>query len=114
MVDTMKAYIRPDWRFDMTPERAHAYRRVLYTLQELGPSKLQSAEQELIRDAADSLLFTHDLSHDTSARNALRDVETLCGTLVESGRWEQITAERMAADVAQCGPGVAVPILEAA
>jgi hypothetical protein len=98
----------------MTPERAHAYRRVLHTLKELGPSKLQGPEQELIRDAADSLLFTHDLGEDTSARNALRDVETLCGTLVESGRWERVTAERLAEDVAHCGPGLAVPVLKAA
>src|SRR5438105_2840002 len=44
----------------MTPERAYAYRRVLHTLNELGPTKLLGPEQERIRAAADSLLFTHD------------------------------------------------------
>jgi hypothetical protein len=110
----MIIYIRPDWRFAMTSERAHAYRRVLHTLKELGPSKLQNGEQELIRDAVDSLLFARDLGEDMSARHALRDVETLCDTLVDSGRWERVTAQRLAEDVAQCGPGVAVAALKAA
>ncbi len=98
----------------MTPERAHAYRRVLHTLKELGPSKLQSGEQELIRDAVDNLLFTHDLSEDAEAREALREVRTLANTLVESGRWERATALHLVDDVSQCGPGVAVPALQAA
>jgi hypothetical protein len=98
----------------MTPERAHAYRRVLQTLKELGPAKLQAGEQELIRDAVDSLLFTRDLSEDPAARHALRDVETLCGTLVESGRWEEVTASRLVDDVTRCGPDVAVAELKAA
>lgn len=98
----------------MTPERAHAYRRVLHTLKELGPSKLQDGEQELIRDAVDSLLFSQDLVTDTAARDALRDVTTLCNTLVESGRWEQITARRLSDDVTQCGPAAPVPALKAA
>ena len=110
----MSAYIRPDWWSDMTPERAHAYRRVLHTLKELGPAKLQAGEQELIRDAVDSLLFSQDLDLDIDARDALRDVTTLCNTLVESGRWEEITARRLADDVTQCGPAVAVPALKAA
>ena len=98
----------------MTPERAHAYRRVLHMLEELGPSKLQSAEQELIREAVDSLLFAQDLSDDAGAREALREVGTLADALVESGRWERATAMRLVDDVSQCGPGVAVPVLEAA
>jgi hypothetical protein len=98
----------------MTPERAHAYRRVLHILKELGPSKLQSDEQELIREAVDSLLFTPDLTDDASARDALREVGTLANSLVESGRWEQITAMRLVDDVSQCGPGAAVPELKAA
>jgi hypothetical protein len=98
----------------MTPERAHAYRRVLHTLKELGPSKLQSEEQELIREAVDSLLFSQDLDQDASARHALRDVGTLANTLVESGRWEQTTAMRLVDDVSQCGPSAVIPELEEA
>jgi hypothetical protein len=98
----------------MTPERAHAYRRVLHTLKEIGPSKLQDSEQELIRDAVDSLLFSQDLSQDAPARDALRDVSTLCNTLVEAGRWEQTTARALVDDVTQCGPLARVPELKAA
>jgi hypothetical protein len=98
----------------MTSERAHAYRRVLHTLKELGPAKLQDEEQELIRDAVDSLLFSHDLTDDVQTRNSLRDVETLCATLVESGRWEQVTAARLVGDVTACGPGTTVALLKAA
>jgi hypothetical protein len=88
----------------MSPERAHAYRRVLETLEELGPSKLQPHEQDRIRYAADSLLFTAVLDEDESARDALADAEQLCVALVESGRWEQVTASRLAHDVRSCGP----------
>jgi hypothetical protein len=88
----------------MSPERTHAYRRVLYTLDELGPSKLQVAEQDRIRDAADTLIFCQDLDHDESAIEALEDSELLCELLVESGRWERVTADRLAHDIRQCGP----------
>ena len=37
----------------MTSERTQAYGRVIKTLEDLGPSKLQPVEQERIRDAAD-------------------------------------------------------------
>jgi hypothetical protein len=88
----------------MNPKRAHAYRRVTLTLHELGPSKLLEAEQERIRNAADNLIFSSDLAIDIPAREALGDVERLCRALVDSGRWEQATAERLANDLAECGP----------
>ena len=52
----------------MSPERTNAYRRVLQSLDELGPSKLQSGEQDRIREAADSLIFCQVLGADESAR----------------------------------------------
>jgi hypothetical protein len=88
----------------MSPERAHAYRRVLQTLNDLGPSKLLDGEQDRIRSAADSLFFTSDIVEDVAAQEALEDVERLCSALVESGRWEQVTAERLAGDLSACGP----------
>jgi len=96
----------------MSPERTSAYRRVLQTLADLGPSKLQSAEQERIRFAADTLIFSSDL-YVEEAQSALADTEQLCRALVESGRWEHATAERLADDVRSCGP-VVVFELEAA
>jgi hypothetical protein len=88
----------------MSPERTHAYRRVLHTLDELGPTKLQVAEQDRIRDAADTLIFCQELDHDDAAIEALEDSELLCELLVESGRWERVTADRLAEDIRQCGP----------
>ena len=46
----------------MSPERSNAYRRVMKTLDDLGPSKLLETEQQRIRYAADNLIFAGDLS----------------------------------------------------
>ncbi len=97
----------------MSPERSNAYRRVMKTLEDIGPSKLLESEQQRIRYAADNLIFAGDLSSDIEAQEALADVEALCAALVESGRWEQISAGRLAADVYECGP-VSPAILQAA
>jgi hypothetical protein len=88
----------------MTRERAHAYRRVIETLNELGPSPLGDRDQDLIRHAADNLIFSPDLLEDTEAREALQEVERLCRGLVDTGRLTQTTATRLASDISQCGP----------
>lgn len=97
----------------MSPERTQAYRRVLQTLRDLGPSKLLNDEQDLIRCAADSLIFSSDLTEDVEAQLALTDSDLLLKTLVESDRWTQATANRLAADLHGCGP-VAQQMLKAA
>jgi hypothetical protein len=97
----------------MSPERSNAYRRVMKTLEDIGPSKLLDSEQQRIRYAADNLIFSTDLGDDVEAREALEDIDVLCRTLVETGRWEQVTAARLAEDVLECGP-VAPVILQAA
>lgn len=97
----------------MSPERSNAYRRVMKTLEDMGPSKLLDHEQQRIRYAADNLIFSQDLSSDIEAQAALIDVEDLCRTLIETGRWEQVTATRLADDLYQCGPSAPV-ILQAA
>lgn len=88
----------------MTPERASAYQRVMHTLQELGPSKLQLSEQQQIRDAADALLFSHRLEEDPAARAALTGARELTRLLIESGRWERPTAMCLLDDLIACGP----------
>src|ERR1700761_8838684 len=88
----------------MSPERSNAYRRVIKTLEDVGPSKLLDGEQQRIRYAADNLIFSTDLGSDVEAREALEDIDALCRTLVESGRWEQVTATKLVEDVFQCGP----------
>jgi hypothetical protein len=97
----------------MTPERAHAYQRVIQTLKEMGPSKLLGEERERIRFAADNLIFSRDLAHDAPAREAMADIERLCRALADSGRWENAAAMRLANDVSQCGPSL-LPDLRAA
>jgi hypothetical protein len=97
----------------MSPERSNAYRRVMKTLENMGPSKLFEDEQQRIRYAADNLVFSQDLAMDVEAQDALADVEVLCRSLVESGRWEQATAGRLADDLYQCGPAAPI-ILQAA
>jgi hypothetical protein len=87
----------------MSPERTQAYRRVLLTLQELGPSKLLADEQDRVRQAADNLIFSSDVA-DVDAHEALEDTDRLCHALVESGRWTEITAARLAKDLRGCGP----------
>ena len=88
----------------MSPERTQAYRRVMQTLDELGPSKLLSEEQDRVRQAADNLIFSSDVESAGSAREALRDTGALCRALVDSGRWEVVTAQRLADDLRACGP----------
>jgi hypothetical protein len=96
----------------MSPERTQAYRRVMHTLDELGPSKLQSEEQDRIRLTADNLIFSAGLDDDGgAARQALRDTEELCAALIESGRWEPVTAQRLERDLRACGPA---PLVAAA
>jgi hypothetical protein len=97
----------------MSPERTQAYGRVMHTLNELGPSKLLAEEQDRIRQAADNLIFAADPITDAAAVEALEDTEALCTSLVQSGRWTEITAARLLKDMRECGPE-AVPARQAA
>ena len=56
----------------MNSERTQAYSRVVKTLEDLGPAKLQVEEQDRIREAADTLLFSESL--DADVRAAIVDV----------------------------------------
>jgi len=85
----------------MNSDRTQAYGRVVKTLDELGPAKLQPAEQERIRDAADTLIFAADLDQ---ARVAMEDLDALAERLVASGRWSDERAARLVDDVLACGP----------
>jgi polyhydroxyalkanoate synthesis regulator phasin len=85
----------------MTSERTQAYGRVVQTLEDLGPSKLQATEQERIREAADTLIFASDLDE---ARAALEDVDALAEHLVATGRWSDERADQLVQDLLACGP----------
>jgi hypothetical protein len=96
----------PHTTLRMTSERAHAYRRVIKTLDDVGPTKLHASEQSEIRHAADTLIFSRDVANDGAAQTALEAVERLCRALVDAGRWQSEAAMRLADDVAHCGPAL--------
>ena len=85
----------------MTSDRTQAYSRVVKTLEDVGPAKLQPAELDRIREAADTLIFAADLD---DARAALEDVDALAEHLVGSGRWTSERAEQLVSDILACGP----------
>jgi len=85
----------------MNTERTQAYGRVIRTLEDLGPAKLQQAEQQRIRDAADTLIFASDLDE---ARAALEDVDALAEHLVASDRWSDERTRQLVDDLLACGP----------
>ena len=85
----------------MTSERTQAYGRVVKTLEDLGPSKLQAGEQERIREAADTLIFAVDFDE---ARAALEDIDALAEHLVATGRWSDERADHLVQDLLACGP----------
>jgi hypothetical protein len=89
----------------MNTERTQAYGRVVKTLEELGPTKLQPAELERVRDAADTLIFAAGLDE---ARDAMADIDSLAEHLVASDRWSDERAKQLVDDLLACGPVTAV------
>jgi hypothetical protein len=90
----------------MNADRSQAYGRVLKTLADMGPAKLQPRERELIREAADALLFSEDFEQDAHARMAFGALQEMVETLVASDRWMFQSADRLLRDVEDCGPFV--------
>ena len=90
----------------MNSDRTQAYGRVVRTLEDLGPTKLQPAEQARIREAADTLIFAADLEE---ARAVLEDVDALAEHLVASDRWSDERAKQLVDDIVACGPVTTVP-----
>jgi hypothetical protein len=88
----------------MNSERAQAYGRVTATLADVGPTKLQPAEQDVLREAADTLLFCEDVITDPAAEEALDAVEELLDRLVGSDRWSAERADDLRRDLEACGP----------
>jgi hypothetical protein len=88
----------------VTSERAKAYGRIMEIVQAEGPEALQPDERDLLREAADALLFCEDISLDDEAREALASAGDLTGTLVGDKRWDPLRAERVLQDLEACGP----------
>jgi hypothetical protein len=85
----------------MNTDRTHAYGRVVKTLDDLGPTKLQPAELDRIREAADTLIFAASIEE---ARPAIDDVRQLAEHLVLVDRWTEERAEQLLSDLEACGP----------
>jgi hypothetical protein len=86
----------------MNSERSNAYGRVMQLLRDMGPSKLQPAEQQAVREAADTLLFAEDI--DSGAAEAIERVNALADHLEASERWSHERARELAGNVWACGP----------
>ena len=89
----------------MNTERTQAYGRVVKTLEDLGPTKLQPAEQDRVREAADTLIFASGIDE---TRAAMADVDALVEHLVASERWSDERARQLVDDLLACGPVTAV------
>ena len=89
----------------MNSERTHAYGRIVRTLEDLGPAKLQPAERDRVREAADTLIFA---SGPEETRDAMSDMDTLAEHLVASDRWSEERARQLVDDLLACGPVTAV------
>jgi len=87
----------------MNSERSQAYGRVVKTLEDMAAAKLLPAEEQRIRDAADTLLFSESIEA-PGAREALEDMEALMAHLVDADRWSPERGSALAEDVAGCGP----------
>jgi chemotaxis regulatin CheY-phosphate phosphatase CheZ len=74
------------------------------TLADLTASKLHADEEEIVRTAADSLLFCEDLGTDPASEQALAELHDLTDRLLESDRLQAETAERLIQEVEACGP----------
>ena len=90
----------------MTSERAREYGRVTATLADVGPTKLQADEQDVVREAADTLLFCEDVHADPAAQEALDAIDQLVERLVASERWTAERAEDLRRDIEACGPAI--------
>ena len=86
-----------------TSERSQAYGRVVRTLREPGEAQLLPAEQDLIREAADTLLFAGGAGPDEAVDDAVATIETVAAHLVESERWTPAQASELVDDVLGCG-----------
>ena len=89
----------------MSNERTQAYGRVVKTLEDLGPAKLQPAELDRVRNAADTLIFASGIDE---TREAMADIDSLVEHLVASDRWSDERAKQLVDDLLACGPVTAV------
>jgi len=97
----------------MTSDRAKAYGRVMELLR--GSEPLQPSEKDLIREAADALLFCEAIDQTSGAMECLMSAIELGQDLVNSERWPNARLEWLVSELSECGPGpVESPVAVAA
>jgi hypothetical protein len=84
----------------MTAERSHAYARVLALLEDA--PELRRTERDLLRGAADTLLFAP--APDTETCEAVSEARALAHSLVDSGRCRMEVAAGLLSALRWCGP----------
>jgi hypothetical protein len=82
----------------MDNARSEAYGRVVKALAQTGGAVLTADEQQIVRTAADALLFEGD------GYDELAAVEDLVQQLVDAERWTAESGRALVDDVAACGP----------
>jgi hypothetical protein len=87
----------------MTPDRAKAYGRVMDLLR--GSEPLEPAEKDVIREAADALLFCEAIDQTSGAMDCLMAAIELGQGLVSANRWPSTRLEWLVSELSECGPG---------
>jgi hypothetical protein len=85
-------------------ERTQAYGRVMKILADLSESKLHADEQDIVREAADAMLFCEDLRADHAAEESLSQLYALTDRMVENDRMAPEKTMELTAEVEACGP----------
>lgn len=83
----------------MTRARHEAYKKVVATLDRLGPAKLQESEEENLRDLAEGLLLTQSAD---DAEAMIGRAEEQMTALVSSGRWMEEVSEPLLENIRSC------------
>jgi hypothetical protein len=84
----------------MTAERAHAYARVMSLLDDA--PELRKSDCDLLRAAADALLFAREL--DTETEEAVSEARAITHSLVDAGRCRMELAAGLLVALRACGP----------
>ncbi len=93
----------------MTSQRANAYGRVMQLLS--ASDSLETKHKDLIREAADALLFCRSIDESPEVMEALVSAIELGQRLADQNRWPAHRVEQLAEELSECGPGPApVPL----
>jgi hypothetical protein len=86
----------------MTSGRARAYGRLIRLLDDKAGSRLQPDEVEVLRAAADTLLFAEGANE--AVADASGQVDALVRRLLDADRWDEGEVERLLREIDACGP----------